>query len=141
VNGVPRTENLQNYLETGWYEISYDGSGILMNLDRSDEAYHIIPNPVFTNKDFTELYIYETDFGTTENPNYGLAIILKDELTGKWSDLTEKSIGKQLAFIIDNQLIATPMVNSRINYSTTAINRMEYSKSDLEDFMNQIKSN
>ena len=47
------------------------------------------------------------------------------EGANKWSDLTKQNIGKPVAFIIDNQIYAMPMINSEVRNGVALINNLE----------------
>ena len=65
---------------------------------------------------------------------------LNETGTKAWSVATEKSVGRKLAFILDNRLLHAPSVNSQITGGVTALNRNEYSKAELENFKTIIDS-
>ena len=54
----------------------------------------------------------------------GSAVEIYFNLEGakKWADLTKKSIGKQLAFVIDNHIYALPIITSEMKNGVALIN-------------------
>ena len=48
-------------------------------------------------------------------------------------------IGKQLALVINDKLIITPKVNSQITAGVSAINRLDYSKQELEEILTTLE--
>lgn len=61
----------------------------------------------------------------------------------KWADLTKKSIGKQLAFVIDKHIYAMPIINSEIRNGVALINNLEdntFAK-DISESLNSSISN
>ena len=131
------TKHDSTILYTGWYYIIDTNNGYKRILDKSTETYYLDRNPIVTAKNFTKLEIYETK---GEKKYFGLSIRFDEEGTERWSLATEKSIGKKLAFILDNRLLYVPEVNSQITGGMSAINRGDYSKDELENFKNIIES-
>lgn len=124
-------------LYTGWYYVVDTNNGFKRTLDKKSETYFIDRNPIVTVNNFTELEVYETN-GT--NKYLGLSIRFDQKGTESWAIATEKSIGKKLAFILDNQLLQVAEVNSQITGGVSAINRGDYSKTELENFKTIIES-
>ena len=125
-------------LYTGWYYIVDAENGIKRQLDKSDDTFFIDPKPIVVAKNFTTFEIYENYAGGQKN--IGLTMWLDKQGTESWSVATEKAIGKQLAFILDNRLLYVAKVNSQITAGVTALNRGNYSKSELENFKTIIES-
>ncbi len=116
---------------TGWYYISEIEQGFKLQLENSKEYFFIDPTPIVTAKNFTTLEIYESNAGGKKH--IGLTIRLDKSGTKKWSLATEKSVGKKLAFILDNKLIYTLHINSQITGGTTALNRGDLTIEQLEE--------
>ena len=91
-----------------------------------------------TAKNFTTFEIYESNAGGQKY--IGLTMRLDQTGTENWSVATEKSIGKQLAFILDNRLLQVAKVNAQITAGVTALNRGDYSRAELENFKTIIES-
>jgi preprotein translocase subunit SecD len=107
-------------------------------LDKSTDTFFIDPKPIVVVKNFTTFEIYESN---ADGQKYiGLTMRLDEVETENWSVATEKAIGKQLAFILDNRLLHVAKVNSQISACVTALNRGDYSKSELENFKTIIES-
>jgi preprotein translocase subunit SecD len=119
-------------LTTGWYYMTTKEFGIERKLKGTEELFFISAKPIVTSKNFTEMKIYKSVEG-----DFGLLIKLDSEGTKNWSIATEKSIGKKLALIIDNELVFTPTVNLQIENGMSALNPKGYSKEEL----NKIKLN
>jgi hypothetical protein len=121
------------FLRTGWYYVLRDSTnGCKRRLNKSIEAYFLDTHPIVNIKNFTALEIYESS--AVGQKYFGLAIRLDKEGTDNWSIATAKSIGLQLAFILDNKLIQVSKVNSQITGGVTAINSINYTKQELENF-------
>jgi preprotein translocase subunit SecD len=61
---------------------------------------------------------------TKANGN-NVEIYFNQEGAKRWSDLTKKSIGRTVAFIIDNQIFAMPAIQSEIRNGAAIINNLE----------------
>lgn len=88
---------------TGWYYVLDTVNGYKRQLDKSTDTFFIDRHPIVTANNFTTLEIYESD--TSGTRYIGLTMRLDEKGTESWSIATEKAIGKQLAFILDNKLI------------------------------------
>lgn len=132
------TNHDSTILYTGWYYVVDSDNGFKHQLDKSTDTFFIDPNPSVTAKNFTTFEIYESNTGGQKH--VGLTMRLDQTGTENWSIATEKSIGKQLAFILDNQLLYVAKVNAQITAGVTALNRGDYSKAELENFKTIIES-
>lgn len=131
------TKHDNTILNTGWYYILETDNGVKRQLDKSTDTFFIDPKPIVTAKNFTTFEIYENNFGGKEQ--IGMTMRLDKAGTEKWSIATEKAIGKQLAFILDNRLLQVAKVNAQITAGVTALNRGDYSRAELEDFKTLIE--
>lgn len=118
-----KEENLVT-LKTGWYYIIEDRSGTSRQLNSTDEFYLIDTVPIVTVQEVEkiELVVYQ-------HQNQ-LSIKFKDSAAEKWKIATEKSVGKQLAFILDDKLIMAPTVMTVIPNGYSAITG-HFSKDEL----------
>jgi preprotein translocase subunit SecD len=84
-----------------------------------DKIYHAIvavkPNPV----------IDISDIKKTRSKSNKVDLYFNMKGADKWADLTKKNIGKTLAFIIDNQIYAMPVINAEIRNGIALINGLE----------------
>ncbi|PQJ15773.1 hypothetical protein BST99_08590 [Aureicoccus marinus] len=126
------TQNGQ--LRTGWYFLSDKDNGIEKTLNGTKEIYYLNPSPIVTADNFTELEIYQSNYG-----DYGMTIRLDKKGTKQWSIATGKSIGKKLALVIDNELYFLPQVNAQIDVGITALNRGDLSETELKAIKNIIE--
>ncbi|MEZ4810520.1 MAG: hypothetical protein R2819_09190 [Allomuricauda sp.] len=131
-----RTEQNQisDQLTTGWYYLTDKENGLEKVLKGTEKIYFIDPKPIVTVDNFTELEIYQSNYG-----DYGLAIRLDKKGTENWSIATGKSIGEKLALIIDNELYQTSIVNSQIDAGITALNRGDLSEQELKVIKQKIE--
>ncbi len=132
-NSVVATQKPEN-LKTGWYYLTNKENGIEKTLDKSDEVYYIDPKPIVTVDNFTDLEIYQSNFG-----DFGLTIRLDEKGTKNWSEATGESIGQKLALIIDNKLYYTPTVNAKIDVGITALNRGDLTEEELKAIKKKIE--
>ena len=132
------TKHDSTILYTGWYYIVDTDNGFKRQLDKSTDTFFIDPKPIVVAKNFTTFEIYESNAGGQKY--IGLTMRLDEQGTENWSVATEKAIGKQLAFILDNKLLYVAKVNSQITAGVTALNRGDYSKAELENFKTIIES-
>lgn len=87
--------------------------------DRPDGWYYLTEgtpdtlskDPIVTVRDFEELRL----------DSIQIAGKLNEQSIAKWSDATENSIGKQIAFVYNNKVICAPRVNARIESGHFAI--------------------
>ena len=118
---------ISDHLVTGWYYLTDRENGIEKTLKGTEESYSIDPTPIVTVDNFTDLEIYQSDYG-----DYGLTIRLDEKGTEDWSVATGKSIDQKLALIIDNELYFTPTVNAQIDVGITALNRGDLTEEELK---------
>ncbi len=57
----------------------------------------------------------------------------------KWSTATEKSTSKQLAFVLNDELLQVATVNGRIEGGAAALNPGIYTRQELDSFIKIIK--
>jgi preprotein translocase subunit SecD len=125
-------------LHTGWYYVIDTANGVERRLDKSSQTFFLDPLPIVTAKNFTSFEIYESN---ADGHKYlGLTLRLDKEGTENWSSATANSIGKQLAFVLDNRLLQVARVNSQITAGVTALNRGDYTREELENFKTIIKN-
>ena len=84
--------------ENGWYHI----------IDGQQDS--ISCEPIVTVADFTDLRLVYDSFGQPVISGR----VSKSKL-GKWTDATEKSIGKRIGFVFNDTVITAPQVNARID--------------------------
>ncbi|WP_299229594.1 hypothetical protein [uncultured Bacteroides sp.] len=87
--------------ENGWYHYENDSLSL---------------EPIVTVKEFNSLKL-DSDI----NGTYVILGQISKHKTEKWSDETEKSVGKQIAFVLNDSIITAPQVNDRIESGTFLI--------------------
>ena len=125
-------------LHTGWYYVVDTPNNYKRQLDKSAETYYLDPKSIVTAKNITTFEIYEGNFKSKKY--FGLTMRLDKEGTENWSFATQKAIMNKLAFIIDNRLVQVATVNSQITGGVTALNRLDFSREELENFKAIIES-
>ena len=105
--------------ENGWYHIL------------SKQKDSIAKEPIVTVKDFVSLRLDSDGNGT-----YVIVGQISKHKLKKWADETEKAIGKQIAFILDDTVITNPQVNARIESGVFQISSHDY---DLKNIYNKIR--
>lgn len=107
----------------GWYTIS--------GTDR------IASEPFLTVQDFAELRL-----DSTPDPNGRMIYVMigrvQRDKVKLWADVTEKSIGKSIAFVFENQIITRPMVNARIESGTFSISLSPDSQADIKRIFQKL---
>lgn len=84
-----------------------------------------------TVKDFVSLRL-----DSDRNGTYVIVGQISKHKLKKWADETEKAIGKQIAFILDDIVITNPQVNAKIESGTFQISSHNY---DLRNIYNKIR--
>ena len=116
-------------LVTGWYYIVDNETGFKRQIDKMEEFYFIDPKPILVKEHFGKLEVYKTDF---QGRHFALSILIRKEYKELWANAIEKSIGKRLGLIVDNQLMTAPMVNMRIENGASSFMRKDYDRKKLE---------
>jgi preprotein translocase subunit SecD len=128
--------NLANSaLMTGWYCMSDTDSGFVRQLDKTDEFYAVNPFPILTAEDIMTLAVDRNNRGE-------LYLSMKFGKAGTefWRVATGKSVGKNLALIVNDRLISTPYVNSEITAGVSAFGRTGCTKEEYEAIKQEIES-
>lgn len=112
------------------YEWVKNNSGYAIGGKRANGWYRVVSGqtdslsvvPIVTVADFEEVRLDSTESimeagGTV----YQIAGKVKEASVKAWSDATEQSIGKYIAFVYNNKVITNPMVNARIKSGNFAI--------------------
>ena len=123
-------------LMTGWYYISETDSGFVRQLDKTDSYHKINPFPIVTAEDMTTLSIQKNNDGNTY-------LLMKFGIRGteSWREATKKAIGKNLAFILNDELLSVPHINMEIPNGNSVFSRNDYSKEEFEKIEQAIKDN
>jgi hypothetical protein len=102
-----RYHKTDSFLPTGWYYIAERAGGWKRKLARTSEVFFIDPIPVVTVKDFKGTLLFH------EKDCYALIIQLDSNCFAAWALALQKAKGKKLAFIIDDSLLQTPVVDGQ----------------------------
>lgn len=119
-------------LKTGWYYVVDSRTGVKRQLDKSKERYFIDRHPIVTASNFTDLLIDGSTY--SYGPKYQYRLVMQLDLAGAklMGMATKKSIGKKLAFILDNRLLNVVGVMAQVDNGMTVMDRGTYSKEELE---------
>lgn len=121
-------------LVTGWYYITIDSSGFARQLSKTDEIYYIDPKPITVAKNIEDI-----ELGINYVRDIYIGMQFDKQGTESWYIATKKSIGNQLAFIVDNELLTIPTVNNYIEGGKSAFGRKDYTKQEYEILVEEIK--
>jgi preprotein translocase subunit SecD len=119
-------------LVTGWYYIIEEDKGVKRQLDKTENFYFLDPTPIVTAKSIKKI-----EFRNDNEGKPYLAMLFDAYGTKAWSKATGKWVTRKLGFILNDQLIQAPTVNSQITGGVAAI--WDYSKSELEHFKKSIE--
>lgn len=124
-------------LKTGWYYVSDTQTKYQRQLDKSLEMYYLEPSIIVNVNQFAKFELTSSEFKGKKYPE----LIIRFDSTGteNWSVATEKSIGRQLALIVNNRLIIAPNVWSKITAGVCIISRIDYTYQDIEEILKEIK--
>lgn len=122
-------------LKTGWHFVLYDSSGVSRQLDRSTETYWLRVKPIITGDHIVEFKTYRSKSG-----ELGLSMKLDKDGTNAWSWATGESVGRQLAFVVNNRLLQVGTVMSEITNGMTALNRGIYNEQELKAIEAEVKA-
>ncbi len=119
------------YLKTGWYKVSDDKTNgipkeILIN--GQIQTIYIDTFPQLSVKDIEVFYLVN-DPRVVSRVN--IIMYFNETGTEKWSVLTEKSIHKQLAFVINNVVVSNPMVHSQITQGVALFDGNDYTPEEM----------
>ena len=106
---LPGTQYNKNdsVLPSGWYYIAETNNGWKRKLAKTSEYFFVNPEPIVTVKNFKETILYH------EKSCYALFIQLDSNGSKAWASALLKAKGKKLAFILDDSLLQTPVVDSQ----------------------------
>jgi len=127
-------KNTGNTLMTGWYRV-VDSSAFRRKLDRDSVFYYIDPTPIVTAENIKEMEVFEDSYG-----GVGIGMIFNDDVISLWEQATAEASKEResIAFILDDRLMAVPVVQGAIPNGQSAVNRDVYSKKDLEAIVRAI---
>jgi hypothetical protein len=119
------------YLKTGWYMVADDlTKGVPKEIIINGQNQTIYIDP------FTQLSVKDIEFFyLVKDPRVASRVNIMMYFNGigteKWSVLTEKSIRKQLAFVINNVVVSIPMVQSQIINGISLFDGVDYTPEEM----------
>ena len=120
------------YLQTGWYYVNVDNSGIKRFSENDSANYYINPAPIVTLINFSEVYLDKNVMGNN-------IIVIKLDENGKllWENATFKWVMRKVAFVYKNKVVSIGKVLEKIESGITTI----YIKGEPLDLLNKLKNN
>jgi hypothetical protein len=119
-------------LVTGCYYITEEPNKLKRKLQGKEEFYFIEADPIVQVGNFKEVTL-------SDKGGISLDVSLDQAGTIAWASATEKSLGKKLAFIIDNVLVMAPTVQGRMDGGAFTITG-NFTKEELEGYYKKINS-
>ncbi|MBP1672221.1 MAG: hypothetical protein H6Q25_36 [Bacteroidetes bacterium] len=119
------------YLKTGWYMVTDDptkGVPKEIIINGQNQTIYIDPFTQISVKDIEFIYLVK-DPRVASRVN--IMMYFNEIGTEKWSVLTEKSLRKQLAFIINNVVVSNPMVQSQITNGISLFDGADYTPEEM----------
>jgi hypothetical protein len=119
------------YLKTGWYMVTDDltkGVPKEIIINGQNQTIYIDPFIQLSVKDIEVFYLVK-DPRVASRVN--IMMYFNEIGTEKWSVLTEKSIRKQLAFVINNVVVSNPMVQSQITNGISLFDGADYTPKEM----------
>lgn len=93
----------------GWYYIT----------DGANDS--VSSNPIVTITDFETLILDSSVSIQKGEITYQIIGTMNEQASKKWADATEKSIGKRIGFIYNDEVVCDPYINCRIESGSFAI--------------------
>lgn len=105
-------------LKTGWYHISMeDSTGIKRTIQETGDTYFINPTPILTASDIATISCSweESQPDYTGQGIYAISMMAAENKKQTWQDATRAAIGKNVGFVLDDELLSSPRVNAEIS--------------------------
>ncbi len=121
-------------LASGCYYVTDSLSGVERTMWKTGEKLYISPKAIVAVANFSSIKIESDQFGKS-----AILIGLDKEGTEKFAEATEKWVGRQLAFVINDTLFSAPQVNMRIDGGNLMITNLGFTEDkcrELVDAMN-----
>ncbi|MET2985323.1 SecDF P1 head subdomain-containing protein [Aureibaculum conchae] len=109
-------ENIANKrLANGWYTTLSKENEFKRLYNKTSDEYFINPKPIVLPDNFSISEEYENNQGVKT-----IAVYFDQSGTDSWSKATDYNIGLHLIFILDNEILSAPLVNSQITNGASA---------------------
>lgn len=123
-------------LETGWYHVVDSAMGIKKELG-SDTSYYLDPEPVITSQNFASMSV--------KNPIpdmdwWEVVVQLDDAGREAFKATTAKSIKRDLAFVVDDELFSVVRIQATIPNGILSLSRRSFTKSEAESLKAKIEA-
>lgn len=106
-----------NTLVNGWYQTA-SSENDFSRMDEAAKQYFIDPKPLILPDNFNRAEEFENYEGVKS-----LAVYFDEVGTEAWAKATADNINANLIFILDNQILAAPYVNSQITNGVSAFSK------------------
>lgn len=133
IQHVEKSNRASKTLADGWYQTaSFEND--FMRTDKTAKRYFINPKPVVLPDNFIRAKEYKNYQGTE-----GLAVYFDDIGTEAWAKATADNIRANLIFILDNEILAAPFVNSQITNGVSAFSKGGMTEAQWNKIKSMIK--
>jgi hypothetical protein len=121
------------YLETGWYFVVDEGKGFKRVQKDDTLVFYIDPTPIIVTADIAEMNIDTDQLGRPS-----ITMKFDEEATKWWADATEMAIGKQIACVIDDEVVIAPRVMGQIPNGLSQIATGQNTEEELREMIKRI---
>lgn len=124
-------ENNSSYLKTGWYIVTDEVTkGIPKDIfiNGQKQIVYIDSNPQLTPKDIEFFYLTKDQ---NDEKVVNLVMYFNEQGTEKWATLTNQLIRRKFAFVINNVVEMTPMVQCQITNGVSVLWGNEYTPDEM----------
>lgn len=124
------------HLKTGWYFLTTDTTFPKRILSKTEEVYYIIPEPFMTKADMKTIIPYQSN--SSNGVIAGISMVLTGEGNKKYAAATEEKVDSKIAFVLNNELIATPIVYNKVDVGVANLSRTDFSPQEIYKLADEI---
>lgn len=136
VIGCRNQVSLTGALKTGWYHVVDSSMGIEKELE-SDTSYYLDPEPVITSHNFASMVVKKP---IPDMDWWELVVQLDDAGKEAFKTTTAKSIKRDLAFIVDDELFSVVRIQATIPNGILSLSKRSFTKTDAEILKAKIEA-
>lgn len=122
-------------LVSGCYYVTDSLSGVEHTMWKTGEKLYISPKAIVAVANFSSIKIESDQFGKS-----AILVSLDREGTEKFAEATEKWVGRQLAFVINDTLVSAPQVNMRIDGGNLMITNLGFTEDKCRELVDSMNS-
>lgn len=122
-------------LVSGCYYVTDSLSGVERTMWKTGEKLYISPKAIVAVANFGSIKIESDQFGKS-----AILVSLDKEGAEKFAEATEKWVGRQLAFVINDTLVSAPQVNMRIDGGNLMITNLGFTEDKCREFVDSMNS-